>query len=161
MQNRSKNSVLRHAQLARQLIRHHFPKKSISIKPLSGGLTNFVYAVNVGREKLVVRLSDQPEKIHFFQKEQWAVTKAKEKGIPVPAILEVGNDIIPLPYMISGKIDGEEATHHRCRLDVIREIGRYAAIIHSIATDGMVTCLTCPLIHYLKTRAGRITLIVN
>jgi len=70
MQNRTKNSVLKHAQLTRQLIRHHFPKKPISIKPLNGGLTNFVYAINVGQEKLVVRLSDQPEKIHFFQKGQ-------------------------------------------------------------------------------------------
>ena len=79
MQNRSKNSVLKHAQLTRQLIRHHFPKKTIAIKPLSGGLTNFVYAVHVGREKLVVRMSDQPEKIHFFQKEQWATVKSKGK----------------------------------------------------------------------------------
>jgi len=38
--------------------------------------------------------------------------------------------------MISGKIEGEEATHHRCRLDIIREIGRYASLIHSISTNG-------------------------
>ena len=79
MQNRTKNSILKYTQLTRQLIRHHFPKKSVSIKPLSGGLTNFVYAVHVGMEQLVVRISDKAEKIHFFQKEQWAVAKAKEK----------------------------------------------------------------------------------
>jgi|SRR5688572_19569056 len=136
MQNRTKNSILKYTQLTRQLIRHHFPKKSVSIKPLSGGLTNFVYAVHVGMEQLVVRISDKAEKIHFFQKEQWAVAKAKEKGVPVPEILEVGNDIIPMPYMISRKIEGEEATHHKCRLDIIKEIGRYASLIHSISTNG-------------------------
>ena len=136
MQHRSKNSIAKHADLAGQLVRHHFPKKVIAVKPLSGGLTNFVFAVNVGRERLVVRLSDKPEKIHFFQKEQWAVSQAKKKGIPVPEILEVGNDIIPMPYMISNKIEGEEATHHKCRLDIIREVGRLASLIHSIPTNG-------------------------
>ena len=136
MQNRPKNTIIKYAQLTRQLIRHHFPKKSVSIKPLGGGLSNFVYAVNVGREKLVVRLSDKAEKIHFFQKEQWAVAKAKEKGIPVPEILEVGNSIIPVPYMISGKIEGEEASDHKCRRDIIKETGRYASLVHSIVTNG-------------------------
>jgi hygromycin-B 4-O-kinase len=38
--------------------------------------------------------------------------------------------------MISKKIKGEESTHHRQRLDIIKEIGRLAAIIHTIPTKG-------------------------
>ena len=136
MENRSKTDIALFAKLSRQLISHYFPKKKFTIKPLGGGLTNFVYTVHAGSDSLVVRISDKPEKIHFFQKEQWAVAKAKEKEIPVPDILEVGNDIIPHPYMISRKIEGEEATHHKCRWDIIQNVGRYAAMIHSIPTKG-------------------------
>ena len=136
MQSHSKANIAQISKLAHQLTRHHFPKKSITINPLGGGLTNYVYSVKAGKDALVIRISDKPEKIHFFLKEQWAVARAKEKGIPVPEILEVGNDVIPLPYMISKKIEGEEATHHKYRLDIIKEIGRYAALIHTIPTKG-------------------------
>jgi len=134
MKNLSARSIARHSRLARQLIRYHFPNKSISIKPLAGGITNYVFQVTAGNDELVVRISDKAEKFHFFQKEQWAVSQARAKGIPVPEILEVGNEIIPLPYMILKKIKGEEATHHSNRHEIIREMGRYAAIIHSIPT---------------------------
>lgn len=136
MENRSKADIALFAKLSRQLISYHFPKKKFTVKPLGGGLTNYVYAVHAGSDSLVVRISDKPGKIHFFQKEQWAVAKAKEKEIPVPDILEVGNDIIPHPYMISRKIEGEEATHHKCRWDIIQNVGRYAAMIHGIPTKG-------------------------
>ena len=136
MTNRPKADIAHFAKLSRQLISYHFPKKKFTIKPLGGGLTNYVFAVHAGTDSLVVRINDKPEKIHFFMKEQWAVAKAKEKGIPVPDILEVGNDIIPHPYMISRKIEGEEATHHKCSLDIIRKVGHYASVIHTIPTIG-------------------------
>lgn len=48
----------------------------------------------------------------------------------------MGNDIIPFPYMISRKIEGREATHHRLRRDIIRDMGKYASLIHTIPTKG-------------------------
>jgi aminoglycoside phosphotransferase (APT) family kinase protein len=135
MAHRSNYNIQKHEEYTRQVIFHHYPKRKINITPLSGGLTNYVYAVNAGKDELVVRISDKAEKIHSFQKEQWAVAKAKEKGIPVPDILEVGNDIIPFPYMISKKIKGDVAIHHENRLEIIKEIGRYAALIHTIPTN--------------------------
>jgi aminoglycoside phosphotransferase (APT) family kinase protein len=136
MKGRSKANIDKHAKLVRQLIEHHYKKKALTITPLSGGLTNFVFGVSAGKEELVVRMSEEREKINFFLKEQWAVARAKEKGIPVPEILEVGNDIIPIPYMIMRKIDGEEATHHPDRWEIVKEMGRLAAIIHTIPTKG-------------------------
>lgn len=127
-------AVKKNAELARELIRHHFGKKRIRIEPLTGGRTNFVFSAISGNEKLVVRISDQRDRINYFQKEQWAVARAREKGIPVPEILEVGNTIIPFPYMIARRIEGEEATHHPERSEVIREMGGYAAVIHTIPT---------------------------
>lgn len=136
MTKHSAYNISKHEELTRQVIFHHFPKRKIDITALGGGLTNYVYAVKAGKDELVVRISDKAEKIHSFQKEQWAVAKAKEKGVPVPEILEVGNDIIPFPYMISKKIKGEAATHHENRLEIIKETGRYAALIHKIHTHG-------------------------
>ncbi len=136
MKGRSKAHIDQHAAMAHELVSFHFKKKSIKIEPLGGGLTNFVFSARAGKEDLVVRISEQREKINFFLKEQWAVARAKEKGIPVPEILEVGNDIIPRPYMIIRKIDGEEATHHRGRFEIIKQMGKYAALIHSIPTKG-------------------------
>ncbi len=71
MENRSRANITKHTKLTHQLIRHHFPKKSISVEPLSGGLINYVYAVKIGKDEMVVRISDQPENIHLFLKEQW------------------------------------------------------------------------------------------
>ena len=120
--------------LVRQLMKHHFGKKKLEVTALSGGITNFVYGVKSGRDELVVRLGRNPDKINAFLKEQWAVAQAHAKGIPVPEILEVGNSIIPMPYMIMKKINGEEASDHLDRAYIISDMGRYAALIHTIPT---------------------------
>ncbi len=56
--------------------------------------------------------------------------------MPVPEILEVGIEVIPLPYMLQRKIDGEEAVDHPHRLEILHELGSYARLIHSIPTTG-------------------------
>jgi hygromycin-B 4-O-kinase len=122
--------------LALRLIEYHYPGKKITIEQLGGGSTNFVFSVKAGREELVVRINEQRDKINFFLKEQWATAKAREIKIPVPDILEVGNSIIPLPYMISKKIEGNVAIHHPDRLAILFEMGKLAAAIHTIPTQG-------------------------
>lgn len=133
MQER-KVSARKMAAHAVMLIQHHFGKKKVTATPLAGGISNHVFLTKHGREELVVRLSTDPNKLEAFQKEQWAVAKAKEKGVPVPEILEVGNTIIPLPYMIVRKIDGEEATHHIERSSILQEAAEYTSLIHTIPT---------------------------
>jgi aminoglycoside phosphotransferase (APT) family kinase protein len=95
-----------------------------------------VYAVHAGREQLVVRISEQVDKINYFMKEQWATNQARSFSIPVPEILEVGNSIIPMPYMISKKIAGDTAVHHPDRLKILHELGKWASVIHHIPTKG-------------------------
>jgi hygromycin-B 4-O-kinase len=99
-------------------------------------LTNHVFLVKTGKEEIVVRISEEEVKINSFLKEQWAVTKAREKNIPVPEILEVGNTVIPLPYMISLKVKGVVALDHPRRKDILFEMGELAASIHQIKTKG-------------------------
>jgi hygromycin-B 4-O-kinase len=121
--------------MVKKVMNHHFgslPKK-IEFKP--AGLTNFVFEAQCKTDKYIIRIGGSPEKLHDFMKEQWAIEQAKEKGVPVAEILEVGNKIIGTPYMLQQKLDGEEAPNHLERLNILRELGAYAKIIHSIKTN--------------------------
>lgn len=121
---------------ASQLARHFFPGKKIHIHQLAGGITNFVYSVQAGKEEFVIRISSEPEKFDLFLKQQWAVSKAREKKIPVAEIFEVGNSIIPLPYMIVEKMEGIIAAGHPERKEILFELGKLGAAIHTISTKG-------------------------
>jgi aminoglycoside phosphotransferase (APT) family kinase protein len=120
---------------ARQVLEHHFDRKPTCIHEIVEGQTNFVFDARIGREELILRISNKPTKLQAFIKEQWVVSKARAKNVPAPEILEVGNDVIALPYMISRKVVGDTATGRGENLDVFREMGRYAAIINRIATS--------------------------
>ncbi len=119
-----------------KVIEYHFKKKPKEVIELTGGLANFVCEAHVGREKYIVRISDRINKLQHFLKEQWAVEKAREKKVPTPEILEVGNATIPYPYMIVRKVEGMDAHAHPDRLGILEEMGRYTAIINTIPTVG-------------------------
>lgn len=122
--------------MAKKVVTHHFGKsiKNIEFKP--AGKTNFVFDIETKQGNFIVRIASSRTKIYDFIKEQWATQKALGKGIPVPEILEVSNEIIPLPYMLQKKIDGKDAMDHPCRLDILQDLGNYARLIHSIPTNG-------------------------
>jgi aminoglycoside phosphotransferase (APT) family kinase protein len=121
--------------LARQVIKHHFGEAK-QLKYLSGGLTNFVFSFRAGEDSYVIRVSPDPLRLNLFIKEQWANARAKTAGIPVTEILEVGAELIGLPYMVTRSIEGEDATHHPKRLEILKELGRIGAKINSVRTKG-------------------------
>lgn len=121
--------------MARAIITHHFGSKPKRISPKSGGITNFVFEANHADGDFIVRMSPQPAKIKEYLKEQWAMARAHEVGVPVPEVLEVGADVVPIPYMVSRKVAGSEATHHPERMAILREMGRLTALIHTIPTS--------------------------
>jgi hygromycin-B 4-O-kinase len=110
--------------------------KPAQIEPLAGGLTNLVFSVHDTRGDFIVRLGADAGKISAFMKEQWAMAKARELGVPTPEVLQVGNEAAPVPYMISRHSKGTEATFHPERLHIVKQMGHYAAVINSIPTDG-------------------------
>src|SRR4051812_29986210 len=68
-------------------------------------------------------------------KEQWAVTAARKEKVPTPEILEVCNDVIGLPYMISRQVAGRPAgTIGLKKSAVLRELGQHTAVINRINT---------------------------
>lgn len=122
--------------LASRLIMHHFGEKPKRLVYQAGGLSNFVFLVKHSGGDFVVRVSPEPSKINAFIKEQWAVAKAREVGVPTPEVLEVGNEVVPHPYMISRRVEGLEATWQPSRMQILHEMGRYAALINSVPTSG-------------------------
>jgi hygromycin-B 4-O-kinase len=123
-------------EMARLIVRHHFGSKSRRITHKTAGLSNFVFAAVHAEGNFIVRISFDPSRINLFIKEQWTQEKAHELGVPTAEILEVGNDVIGHPFMISRTIKGHEATYNPNRLQIIREMGRYAALINTIPTSG-------------------------
>ena len=121
---------------ARRVIEHHFGTRPRRIEHRPSGLSNFVFSVAHESGDFVVRISPVAGKINTFIKEQWAVTRVRDAGVPTPEILEVGNEVVPCPYMVSRKAEGTEATHHPDRVAILRELARFAERINSIPTSG-------------------------
>ena len=122
--------------LARKVVKHHFGKSVEKIEFKPAGKTNFVFDVVTKEGNFIVQIANSRAKLNDFMKEQWVTQKALGIGVPVPEILEVGHEIIPLPYMLQQKIEGEEAVNHPDRLNILQDLGKYARMIHSIPTTG-------------------------
>jgi hygromycin-B 4-O-kinase len=134
--NPNRGDVRKAKAMARRLIEHHFKSKPGRITYQTGGLTNHVFLVKHAEGDFIVRIGSAPERINAFIKEQWVVGVARKAGVPTPEILEVGNEVAPAPYMIARKAQGHDAANHPERGAILRELGHYAAIIHTIKTSG-------------------------
>lgn len=136
MKKRSQRDIKKNTELAKCVIKHLFGSSRAKLIYKPTGQTNFVFEASLPDGEYIVRISKSPGKLKNFTKEQWAVAQVKKKGVPVAEILEVGNDIIPLPYMVLKKINGIEALYHPDKKKVLRQIGEHARLINSIKTTG-------------------------
>ncbi len=120
---------------ATTIVEHHFRKRPVRITRIGNGLANYVYEAEIEDGTLyIIRISDLFTKLSVFLKEQWAVGQAHERGVPVPEILEVGNEAVPHPYMVVKKVIGVQATIHPERIKIIQQMGKYSAVINTIPT---------------------------
>lgn len=122
--------------LVGEIAKQYFGQKPRRIVQRGGGLTNLVFEFQVPDGEYIVRLNVQPQRINHFLKEQWAMAQARRAGVPVPEVLEVDNQVVELPYMVSRKLEGSDATHHPDRLRLLGELGRLAARLHTVRTHG-------------------------
>ena len=134
MDSRSPAEISGKSKLVSQLIKHHFGKAPRDVKFKPAGLTNFVFEAKTTAGSFIVRIGNSRDKLKDFMKEQWAITSAKNIGVPVAEIIEVGSKIINFPYMIQRKVAGEDSLHHPNRREVLRELGNYTRMIHAIPT---------------------------
>jgi hygromycin-B 4-O-kinase len=122
--------------MARKVVERHFGSKPRRLVRQGGGLTNDVFLAEHDAGSFIVRLAPDPAKVREFAKEQWAISRAAQAGVPTPEVLEVGNAFVPAAYMIARRARGEEATHHPRRHDILRELGRLASLVHTVRTSG-------------------------
>ena len=132
----SKQEINHYRDMARKLFAHHFGSKPSRLIFRSSGLTNFVFAAKHSEGDFIVRISPDPVKINNFFKEQWAQEKACAAVVPTAEILEVGNEVVPHPFMIVRRVAGDEAIYNSNRLKIVRQMGRLAALINTIPTSG-------------------------
>lgn len=135
MRSHPSRQVTAKKQLVKKIIRHHLgaPAKAVLFKP--EGKTNFVFEAECRGDQYIVRIGGTQNKINDYIKEQWAVERAARQGVPVAEILEVGNEVVPLPYMLQRKLDGGDATNHPDRKKILKALGGLSRKIHSIATE--------------------------
>jgi aminoglycoside phosphotransferase (APT) family kinase protein len=121
--------------MVKKIMKHHFGIMPTRITHMPAGLTNYVFEASCKAGEFIVRIAGSAGKISNYMKEQWAVEHARKNGVPVAEILEVGNEIVSVPYMLQAKLKGTEAVNHPDRLEILKELGKYAQLIHSIQTS--------------------------
>lgn len=122
--------------LVDEIARQYFGEKPRTVVQRGGGLTNLVFEFHAGDGEYIVRMHAEPQRINRFLKEQWAMAQARRAGVPVPEVLEVDNQAVEVPYMVSRKLRGGDATHHPDRLRLLAELGRLAARLRTVRTHG-------------------------
>lgn len=113
--------------------RHVGPPRRMA--PLHGGLSNHAFDVQTDREDVVVRLSDKPDKLAAFEREQRAAERARSAGVPTQVIVALGREGA-WAYIVAQRLPGGPAVHHPERLRILEEVGRIAKLVHAIPTEG-------------------------
>ena len=105
------------------------------IAPLRGGLSNLAFDVATDRERVAVRLADDPTKVEGFQRERQAADHARAAGVPTQEVVALGREG-QWAYTISRRLAGEPGVDHTDRLRILEELGRLARLIHGVPTIG-------------------------
>lgn len=129
-------SLRRARTLVAEIARRYFAQTPRRIVQRGGGLSNMVFEFRVRDGDFVVRLHSHPGQINGYLKEQWAMVQAQRVGVPTPEVLEVDNEAVGLPYMVSRKVDGVAAADHPRRIELLGELGALAARLHGVRTQG-------------------------
>lgn len=114
-----------------------FSEPVFCINPITKGGVNKVFAVKTQKMNLIVRIHKDQSNIEEYQKEKLCMEKVSKLGVPVPKVIELGNQIIPYAYMIYEYIEGISADEYQGdKLKIWRQIGKYAVLINSMKTYG-------------------------
>lgn len=121
--------------LAGAVVACHVGATPTRVAPLSGGLTNHVFAVDTARGAFIVRLGDRPETLAAFERERRAVERAGAAGVPTQQIVALGREGA-WAYTLAHRLRGAPAMDHPERLRVVEALGHWAAVVHTIGTAG-------------------------
>jgi aminoglycoside phosphotransferase (APT) family kinase protein len=122
--------------LVREIAQRHFGEAPRRVEQRGGGLSNLVFEFHADGGDYIVRMHGDPGQLNRYLKEQWSMSAARQAGVPTPEVLEVDHHATGVPYMVSRKLEGTDATHHPERLPLLHELGRLAAKVHTVRTHG-------------------------
>ena len=122
--------------LVREIAKRHFGESPRRVEQRGGGLSNLVFEFRADGGDYIVRMHGDPGQINRYLKEQWSMASARQAGVPTPEVLEVDHHETGVPYMVSRKLEGTDAAHHPQRLPLLHELGRLAARVHQVRTEG-------------------------
>ena len=125
-------------QLASRITSSLLNEPLVEVTPLIGkGSVNKVFVVKAVNHKVVARISDRSEALDEYTKEAWCIEHAAARGVPVAVVLSVGR-CEGSAYIIQSYIAGDEGRESPVpKLEIWRELGRYAKLIHSIEVVGL------------------------
>jgi aminoglycoside phosphotransferase (APT) family kinase protein len=120
-------------------------ERALKVEPILGrGSVNRVFDVLTERARLIVRMNSAAYGVHSYEKERWAMGKARENGVPVPSVLAV-RETESHVYMICTYVSGVSGVEYGGDTTRIwRQLGRYARIINTIESQGVGGLLADP-----------------
>ena len=117
------------------IVARHAGSEPARVAPQGGGLSSHAFEASTEHDRYIVRLGQESDKLQGFERERRAVERARAAGIPVQDIIGLGLERT-WAYTIAHRLPGVPATDHPARTRVLEELGRIAAIIHTIPTAG-------------------------
>ncbi|MBI4232036.1 aminoglycoside phosphotransferase family protein, partial [Candidatus Peregrinibacteria bacterium] len=118
----------------------------IKIKFIGKGSNNKNYLANSKDREIVVKLSfahKEYKALEDYQKEKWCIERSSEKGVSGPTVLDVGRSQ-GRAYMIETFVPGISGAKIKNKLQIWKQLGKYAKCIHSIKASGFGENLTNP-----------------
>lgn len=110
------------------------------ITPIRGqGVANHVWEVRDGGDVYILKSNKNPQDESTFRKEAWCMTAAHKVGVPGALPAGMGR-LGATDWMLQTKIDGLAGNlWHGDRKTLWREMGRAAALLHTIPVEGFGT----------------------
>jgi Ser/Thr protein kinase RdoA (MazF antagonist) len=124
-----------HRAIAATVVRRHLGLRARRLQPLTGGLNNHIFRLEANGRSLVVRMHDAAGQLAVYRREAWAMAQARRAGVPTPQVLEVGREG-ERPFMILEEAPGIPGTHWSDTVAVLRQLGKLAARLHQVRTEG-------------------------
>jgi aminoglycoside phosphotransferase (APT) family kinase protein len=122
--------------IARRILRSHFGVAEAALTYNERGISNYVFEAAIPRGPVVLRIGPAERQKDRFTRERCVIEQVREAGVPVPEIIEQGEED-GWTYMAVHRMAGDPATDHPQRLKILSETARLAAArIHRVRTAG-------------------------
>ncbi len=108
MDKKSDVHIKERSEMVKKIVKHFFGVTPKKIEYKTAGMTNSVFEIMLAEGEYIVRIGEEQSKLQDYIKEQWVTQRAKEVGVPITDIMEVGCELISEPYMLQKKVSGRQ-----------------------------------------------------